>query len=284
MIAARARPEIVPIGTELRALAWAGVMLIATGVGIVITRHFNQIGPLAIAIIIGVAAAACYAWVALKQSAPLDPYIVLLGALLISADVGFIETQWKLLGDEWQRHFLLLAVGHGIAAYFFDSRAVLSLSIASLAAWLGIEQREIFIHSDIELAIRAFTCTAILAIWREVDQRTHKGEDFQPLFEHFATNIAFWGALILTFDRDTRWTGLVIALVLAALSLTHGVRKSRELFVIYAVVYGLMAIDIVALDRFFRGTTAEAAYVAVSTILAIGTLIAIHFRFRRVAA
>jgi hypothetical protein len=273
------RRDVVPIGTELQALAWSGVMLIATGVGIVITKHFDQIGPLAIAIIIGAAAIACYAWVALKKPAPLDAYVVLLGALLISADIGFIERQWKLLGDEWQRHFLLLAIAHGIAAYYFGSRPVLSLSIASLAAWLGIEQREIFIHSNVELAIRAFICTAILAIWRAIDRRS----DFKPLFEHFGTNIAFWGALILTADRDTRWTGLVIALVLAALSLAHGVQRSRELFVIYAVVYGLIAVDIVVMDH-LTGNIAQSAYLSLSTIAAIGALIAIHFRFRRVPA
>src|SRR6266536_5291931 len=274
--------DIVPIGTELRALAWMGVMMIATGVGIVVTKHFDQIGPLAIAIILAAAAAACYAWIALKQPAPLDEYIVLLGALVISADVGFIEHEWKLLGDEWQRHFLFLAVIHGVAAYFFSSRAVMSLSIASLAAWLGIEQREVFVQSEVELAIRAFICTAILALWREVDIRVRAGPEFEPLFEHFGTNIAFWGALILTVNRDTRWTGLLIAMVLAALSLYHGVSRHRELFVIYAVVYGLIAIDIVILDREL-GQIAEAAYVVFSTALAIAALIMVHFRFRKVA-
>jgi hypothetical protein len=278
------RRDIVPIGTELRALAWSGVMLIVMGVGIVITKHFDQIGPLAIALIIGAAASACYAWVALKKRAPLDDYVVLLGALLISADVGFVEHQWKLLGDEWQRHFLLLAVVHAIAAYFFGSRAVLSLSIASVAAWLGVEQRELFLHSEVELAIRAFICTGILAVWREVDRKTRANRDFEPLFEHFGTNIAFWGGLILTFDRDTRWLGLVVTLVLAVASLYHGVRRSRELFVIYAVVYGLIGIDIVVLDRLVHWTRMwTPAYLIVSTVAAVGALITIHFRFRRVS-
>jgi predicted membrane protein DUF2157 len=268
------RHDVVPIGTELRALAWSGVMLIVAGVGIVIRKHFDQIGPLAIAVIIGAAAVFCYVWVALKKRAPLDDYVVLLGALLISADVGFIETQWKLLGDEWQRHFLLLAVLHAVAAYFFDSRAVLSLSIVALAAWLGIEQREVFIRSQVELAIRAFICAGIVAIWRIFDRRFH------TLLEHFGANFAFWGALILTGEKDTRWLGLLLTMLFAGLSLYHGVRRSRELFVIYAVVYGLIAIDIVVLDH-LRGEIAASSYLVVSTIAAIGALIAIHFRFRR---
>src|SRR5947207_12359647 len=139
MVAA-VRREVVPVGAELRALAWIGVMLIATGVSIFISRHLDQIGPLVIAVAIGALGAACYVWVSLKSRAPLDDYIILLGALLISADAGFIESQWHLLGNEWQRHFLLLAVVHAAAAYWFDSRAVLSLSIEALAALLRIER------------------------------------------------------------------------------------------------------------------------------------------------
>lgn len=62
------RRDVVPIGTELRSLAWLGVMLIATGVGIVITKHFDQIGPLAIAMVLGAAAAACYAYVVWRRA------------------------------------------------------------------------------------------------------------------------------------------------------------------------------------------------------------------------
>ena len=152
------RRDIVPIGTELRSLAWLGVMLIATGVGIVVKKHFNEIGPLTIALIIAAAAIACYAFAVWRQSSIRD-YVVLLGALLISADVGFIESQWHLLGSEWQRHFLLLAVVHAAAAYYFGTRAVLSLSIAALATWFGIESRAIF-SSQTDFALRALSCAA----------------------------------------------------------------------------------------------------------------------------
>src|SRR5205823_3869902 len=117
------RRDVVPIGNELRALAWSGVMLIATGVGIIVKKHFDQIGPLTIAAVIGAAAIASYGYAQFRRT-PLRDYVVLLGALLISADVAFIETQWHLLGNEWQRHFLLLAVLHGAAAYWFSARAV----------------------------------------------------------------------------------------------------------------------------------------------------------------
>jgi len=268
------RRDVVPVGNELRALAWIGVMLIATGVGIVIKKHFDQIGPLTIALVLGAAAAACYIWPALKKRAPLDDYVVLLGALLLSADVGFIETQWHFLGNDWQRHFLLLAVVHAIAAYYFGTRAVLSLSIAALAAWLGVEQRDIF-RTESELAMRAFICAGVIALWRVLNRRP----DFTPLFEHSAINIAFWGSLILTATRETRFLGLLVTLILAGGVLLFGYRSQRELFVIYAVVYALIGVDIVIVD-FIGEPVISAMYLLFSTIVAITGLFVMHSRFQ----
>src|SRR5579859_8071887 len=188
-----ARRETLSVYGEVRAMAWLGVMLIATGAGIFIKNHLDDIGPLTIAIAIGIVAAACYVWVAVKKKAVLDEYVVLLGALLLSADVGFIEHQWHLLGDVWQRHFLILAIAHALAAYFFDSRAVLSLAVASFAAWLGVERVP---NGTMEWAIRSFACAGIVALFRVANRRAH----FNAVFEHFAANLAFWGAITLACD------------------------------------------------------------------------------------
>jgi len=266
MVAA-VRREVVPVGAELRALAWIGVTLIATGVSIFISRHLDQIGPLVIAVAIGVLAAACYAWVSLKSRAPLDDYVILLGALLISADAGFIESQWHLLGSEWQRHFLLLAVLHAAAAYWFDSGALLSLSIAALAAWFGIERRD-FLSTQSEMALRAFTCAGVIAVWRAVNREP----SFAGVFDEFAINLAFWGSLILAANSDTRFAGLLITVAIAGAALWWGFRQRRELFVMYAFVYTIIAINIFV---------AEALVVLVSAIAAIAALFVIHARFQK---
>ena len=171
---ARERREAVSIYPELRLLTWAGVMLISWGVGLYVAKHLDDIGPLAIATGIGLAAAACYAWAYWKRgrkAAMADDYVLLLAALLASADVGYIEHHYHLLGDSWPRHFLLLAILHGATAYFFQSRFVLSLSVASLAAWLGIERRSVdaIFYSAIETSLRAFLCAAIVVVWRAID-------------------------------------------------------------------------------------------------------------------
>src|SRR3954454_11434132 len=171
VLIARERRDVVSIYPELRLLTWAGVMLISWGVGLYIAKHLDDIGPLAIAAAIGLAAAACYTWAYWKRSrtaSMADDYVLLLAALLASADVGYIEHHYHLLGDSWARHFLFLAILHAATAYYFRSRLVLSLSVASLAAWLGIERRSVAAIFDaaIETALRSFLCAAIVVVWR----------------------------------------------------------------------------------------------------------------------
>jgi predicted membrane protein DUF2157 len=270
-----ARREIVPVGVELRMLAWLGVTLISTGVGIFIYKHLDEIGPLAIAIVIGVLGLACYAWVSLKPRAPLDDYIVLLGALLLSADVAFIEKQWHLLGDEWQRHFLIVALMHAAVAYWFDSRAVLSLAVASLAAWFGIERYSYFSDST-EMALRAFACACTVGVWRAANRHA----PFAAVLDQFGVNFAFWGTIILCSNKDSRYFGFILAVLLATIVLRIGFRQRREIFVMYAFVYTIIAIDIVVVSVIDEEVLA-AMYLMVSTVVAIVFMFVIHGRFQK---
>jgi len=238
------------------------VTLIATGVSIYVSRHMDQIGPAVIATAIGVMAAACFVWVELKSRAPLDDYVVLLGALLISADAGFIESQWHPFGEQWQRHLLLLAIVHAAIAYWFESRGVLSLSIVALAGWLGIEQHNLF-SSSVDLGVRAFVCAAILVVWRIVNHQPA----FKPLFDQFAINFAFWGGLALTTDHSFRFLGLLMTIALGVGAVMWGFHEKRELYVMYAFIYTIIAINIVA---------AEPLLIMFSTIAGIVGLFVIH--------
>lgn len=311
------RREVVSLYGEVRFLMWAGVMLIATGVGVIVSKNLDRIGPLAIAIAIAAAAIACYAYCERrrrKSHAPAfkpsmaDDSVLLLAALLASADVGFIEHQWHLLGADWQRHFLFLALLHGVTAYIFASRTILSLSISALAAFLGIERNiDTLFNSTVDMALRAFACAGIVFAWRAVDALVWRrkqiaaasshssvipsredGEEspaipatppFFPVFDHFATNLAFWGALILGGDASTWFIGCLLALVFAFLSARHGVKTDEELFVIYAWVYGVIAIDMLVF-HIVKEPVLFSLFAIFSTTGAIVGLFVIHMRMR----
>ena len=276
---ARERRAVFSIHPELRLCAWAGAMLIAIAAGMLLKNNLERLGPTVLALLIGAAACACYAWAWWHRgrASLIDDYVVLLGALLLSADVAFIEAQFHLLGPAWHRHFLAVAILHGIAAYAFGSRSVLALSIAALAAWLGIEQGRL---ASIELeppefAARAFATALLILAWRFANRR----EDFGPVFEHFAANLALAGALALTFHDPTRVVGTAVTLGVASVVIAWGFRTGREWFVLYAVLYAIVAIDALLLEWFGTGELAM-LIVFVSLIGAIAILFAIHRRFR----
>jgi hypothetical protein len=273
---ARERREIFSVYPELRIAAWLGATLLAAAAGLLLRNNLERIGPLALAILIAAAAAACYVWTWFRRAkaSVVDDYVVLLGALLVSADVAFIESQFHLFDGAWKRHLLILAVVHAAAAYVYGSRMVLSLSIVALAAYIGFER------SSQHLAIPAFITAAILIAWREIDRRW-RGDAFSRTFEHFAATIALTGGLTLLENRDDRFLGCAVTVAIAAFVIWWGFRKKHEPFVLYAVVYAVIAIDACIIMGMTQ--TKSVLLVAVLSVVAtIVALLALHARFKEV--
>lgn len=284
-LAGAERREPFSIYVELRLAAWIAVMMIAAGVGLVVRNNLQRIGPLAIALVIGAAAASLLAWSAWRRKSGrvtmIDEYLVLLAALLISADVAFIETQFTIFGPQWHRHLLLISVIHAVIAYACDARPVLSLSIVAFAAWMGVQQNVTVLAGmdALDFCLRALACGAVMLLWREVDRRNRVSRSFEPLFEHFAANFGFLAAMSLLADDDWRLIGVALALLLAGLMLRYAFRARREAFAIYAFVYGVIALDVLVLEVLDDGALGL-MFVVLSTIAAIVGLFMIHARFR----
>lgn len=143
-----ARGDLVSLHLELRTLLYAGVLLVTGGVGLFFKQNADRLGPTAIIVLLGVAAAACVSFVWRRSAAfswrkaesphlALD-FVLLLGVLLIGADLAYAETRIGVLGPDWPFHLLVVALVATAAAYRFDSAAVLSLGLTSFAAWRGV--------------------------------------------------------------------------------------------------------------------------------------------------
>lgn len=143
-----ARGELLSVHWELRTLLYLGVLLITGGVGLLVKENLDRIGPVAIAVGIGLAAAGALAWV-FRVAPPFSwrevpspnlafDYVLLLGVLLAAADLAYIEVQFTPLGPAWTWHLLIVSLLTGLAAFRFDSRVVFSLALSTFAAWRGI--------------------------------------------------------------------------------------------------------------------------------------------------
>ena len=275
---ARERREVFSIYPELRILGWLGATLLATAAGIVLKNNLERLGPLTLALMMVVAAVACYAWTWLRRSraSVVDDYVLLLGALLVSADVAFVESQFHFLGDAWKHHLLILAVVHAAGAYAYGSRMLLSLSIVAFASWMGFDKDRSF---D-KLFIPAFETAALLIAWREVDRRVH-ATGFSRTFEHFAAHIALTGALTLMVRNQI--LGGFVTLAIAAVVIAWGFRTRSEPFVLYGFVYAVIAVDAILIEV-IGNETGGLLVILVSMIAAIAGLIALHARFKEVRA
>src|SRR5436305_11629655 len=146
------RRDLFSLFGELRAASYIAVALVTTGVGIWLKNNADRLGPVAILTALLVASAACYAFALMgARRAPLPDaadatrpprtivadYVLLLGALLLSAAVGYTESQFHLLGPNWSRHLAFLALLHIATAYLTDSRLLLSAGLAALAGRSG---------------------------------------------------------------------------------------------------------------------------------------------------
>jgi len=285
---AQDRGEVFSLHLELRVSMYAGVLLLMAGVGMILARNLDRIGPLVILLAIALAAVACAvpairARLADRPRTVVADYLLLLAALLASAGLAYAERQFAMLGPLWSWHLLLLAVFHAAIAYAFSSPLVLAVSLTSLAGWFGVggsvSDLMPFSYSTPALGSRALACAAVIAAWRHRDRRARPGTTFSEVFDHFAANLAFWGALAWCLEWPWLAAGLPLLAVLAWLSVRHALVTGREAFLVYGVLYAAIGICSVVAPR-LHGMTASFGFVLIVVCVAAATLWQLRRRLR----
>lgn len=282
------RGQVFSLHAELRATLYAGVLLVTSGLGLVLARNIERIGPLGIVLAVALAAAACAVPAVRAKRAGRAPtvageYLLLLAALLASADLGYAERQFALLGPLWSWHLLLLAVVHGAIAYTFASPLVLAASLTALAGWFGVagtpgDALELAFSTP-ELGARALACAALIAVWRQADRRAQPDSRFTDVFDHFAVNLAFWGAIAWCQDWPWVAAGLPLLAALAYASVRRGLAAGREAFLVYGTVYAAIGTCVAGLPH-IRGTTPSFSFVLLVVCVAAAALWQLRRRLR----
>lgn len=282
---ARDRGRVFSVHAELRVTLYAGVLLVMAGVGIILARNLDRIGPLAIVLAVALVALAC-AIPAVRAKLTghaltvTSDYLLLLAALLGSANLAYAERQFTLLGPGWSWHLLLLAALHAVVAYAFGSPLVLAASLTALAGWFGVGGTPgdalRFAFSSSELGARALACAVAIGAWRYADRRVRPDTRFSEVFDHFATNLAFWGAITWCLEWPWLAAGLPLLAALAYRSVRHGLEIGREAFLVYGSVYAAIGLCAAALPR-LNGITASLGFV----LIVVCVTAAVLWRFRR---
>jgi len=277
---ARDRGAVFSLHAELRAALYAGVLLVMGGLGIVLARNLDRVGPLAIVAAIAFVAAACVvpalrAKLAGHTASVAGDYLLLLAALLVSADLGYAERQFTLLGPSWSWHLLLLAVVHAAIAYAFASPRVLAASLATLAGWFGVgstpgDALQVFAATP-ALGARALACAAVIAVWRLADRRARPSSPFTDVFDHVSANLAFLGAIAWCVHWPWLAAGLPLLAALAWVSVRRGLDTAREAFIVYGVVYAAIGLCAATLPR-LNGIRSSLGFMLLVVCAAAATL------------
>jgi hypothetical protein len=285
-----ARGELVSVFWELRAILYAGVMLITAGVGLLIKENLDRIGPVAIAAAIGLAAAAALAW-AMKTAPPFSwgetpspnlafDYVLLLGVLLAAADLAYVEVRFTPLGASWPWHLLIVSLFTALAAFRFDSRVVFSLSLSTFAAWRGVSVAVLGGHllwGRVEDAVRwnAIACGALFVVLGFVLKRTGRKAHFEPV-----AVLLGWLLVLGGMASGLGSAGWAAGLLLTGAGLAAGAYRFRR-FPLFA--FGVIA-AYTALSRLaLQGVAAEilgCAWFFVTPLLVIAGLIVAQRRMR----
>ncbi len=286
-----ARGELVSVHAELRALLYAGVLLLTGGVGLLIKENLERVGPAVIAVVLGLAAAAALAWAA-RVAAPFSwqevaspnlafDYILLLGVLLAAADLAYCEAEFGLLGVHRSWHLLIVAGLAGLAAFRYDSRVVFSLSLTSFAAWRGVSLADAGAAGWAATGAwrwNAIACGILFAGLGIGLARWRRKAHFEPVAVHLGCLLALGG--IASGLARLEWG---FALLLAGAGLAAIAYRTRR-FPLFA--YGVVA-AYVGLSRLLVDAVHDFAggclWIGVSSILVVGGLLAVQRRMKAAA-
>jgi hypothetical protein len=162
----------VSVHWELRTLLYLGVVLLATGLGILIYKNLDSIGHLAIVIGIGLASLGCFVY-AYRQAknytnAKVESpsiwydYVVLLGAMLLVTFIGYAQYQFNIFGGRYGMATFVPAILLFALAYKFDHLGVLSMAITTLAAWAGVSITPLHLLQDNDFSSEQIIIVAIM--------------------------------------------------------------------------------------------------------------------------
>ncbi len=289
-----ARGELVSLAPALHALLYLGVAALTTGVGLLFRSEIENLGPITIALAVGLVASLCLIWAA-RRSPPFSreavpaphfafDYVLVLGALLAAADLAFLETRFRSLGEFWTFHLLIVSLLHAALAFRFDSRALFGLALVSFAAWRGVAatslERSIFGFFDDTDAIRlnALGCGLLFVfLGRALTRRDFKAH-FEPTAAHLGWLLVLqsiaWGLWDGPTAAQHRFALIATGAGLAWIS-WRGARFTLFVLGVLAAYFGLM----VGVADIVGDATAILFLTGVSAITLVFSLAAVHRRF-----
>lgn len=283
------RHERFSVFVELSALLYVGVLSIIAGLAWTFRDYLDRLGDVAILSILLILMAVSFGYCFIKTPPYSNDevesptfafdYVLYFAGLVFSSTLAFVETRFAVFHG-WDTHLLVAAIVFGVCAYRFDNRFVLSLSLSTLAAYLGI-RLSLFNEPRFEYArfiaimYGAFVLGVGWLLWR------------QQIKRHFFDTYLQLGANAILFATASGVPNsaydliyLLGLLILSAVAIHLGIKYRRFAFVAYGTIYGYAGLTIKILDG-VRSDTVGLLYLVVTGSLVLLTLVVVARKFAR---
>jgi hypothetical protein len=260
--------KIISVFYELRTLLYLGVMLLATGLGILIYENIGELGHLIAIVALCTIAGVCF-WYVMQKAVPYSnskvsspspyfDYILLLGCLLVVVIQGYLQFQYEILDNALGLSTLLSAAFFFAMAYRYDHVGILSLGITALASFWSISispqkwYSSNFFSSSSHLHNTAIIFSVALAsISIFLDKRSIK-EHFTFTYINFCSLIFFVGAIAGMFIEDLYGIYLLIIYAGCVMAFFFAKWKRSFLFLLYAFLSVYIGTTFLLADTVFN--------------------------------
>jgi len=283
--------ELFSVHWELRLLFYGGILILTTGLGLLVAKHFASIGHLTLLAAIALGCAVCFAY-CLRHGGGFSPerlatpdaaydYVLLLGCLLLGTLQGYLELRYQILAQHWNWWLLISALTYLLCAHYFDNRLVLSLALSTLGAWLGVKTSLLGAGLwDGALRGNALIFGALVVAVGATQTRLGWKRHFLPVHLHLGVNVLFAALVAGVGSRADGPAYLVGLLLVGSGSAFYALRERSFAFLLYTVLYGYLGITFFVLDRGHWGSEGIILYFLVSAATLLTTLVALHRIFR----
>jgi hypothetical protein len=282
--------KLFSVHQELRFFLYTGILMIITGAGLTIKQYFTNLGDIAIisALTLCFAAAFLYCFIKAKPFSTDEvpspniafDYILFFGCAFFSMDIAYIETQFHLLGDQWNNYLLISTALFFFLAYRFDNRLVLSLALSTLATWFGFTLSEYRFAFEKYYREYAIAYGILVLLLGGLLYRLQTKKHFFDIYLNFAVHFLCI-ALLSGIAQYKIFSLYFPALILACAALVfYSVKVRKFLYMLYAVIYGYIGISIVIVEQFFRSTFFVLTYFILTSLLVIGAIFIISRKFK----
>ncbi|HXV21828.1 MAG TPA: DUF2157 domain-containing protein [Desulfuromonadales bacterium] len=283
--------ELFSVHWELRLLLYAGILILTTGLGLLIAKHFASIGHVALLAAIALGCTGCFAY-CLRRGGGFSPetapapdaaydYVLLLGCLLLGTFQVYLELRYQLLAQHWSWWLLGSGLLYLFCAHYFDNRLVLSLALSTLGAWLGVKT-SLLTEGGWDAAMRGnaifFGATVVAAGTTQV--RLGWKRHFLPVHLHLGINILL-AALVAGVDSHTKGFFYLAGLLLVGAGSAYYAQRARRFaFLLYALLYGYLGVTIFVFEHVRWEAEGIVLYFLTTAAALVSALVAFHRRFR----